>query len=217
MRGKILQGIISENLYRVETIAILFASSIVLRQILIAAGQTWIQTYAHTLSLALLPIITYTISSVISGNIALSLGMVGALSIVRFRNPVKSPFELVVFFLYITMGIAASVSLSWMVALLATVSIILIGFHLTDQFVKKSNGQGLFQASFSEGNELPTVEIESGESLPHLLEDDRLLSYSVEDQKYHYVIASRDRQSLLELIKDYQLRDSVNFVRFASY
>lgn len=209
--------IISENLYRIQAIAILLGSSIVLRQVLITAGQTWVQTYAHTLSLALLPIITYTISSVISGNIALSLGMVGALSIVRFRNPVKSPFELVVFFLYITMGISASVSLGWLVTLLATVAVILLGFHLADHFARNANGQGLFQTSFSEGNELPSVEIESGEPLSHLLADSRLMSYCAEDQKFHYVIASRDRQSLLDLVNDHQLQESVNFVRFASY
>ena len=59
----------------------------------------------------LLPIVTYAITSVISDNIALSLGMVGALSIVRFRNPVRSPFELSVYFLLISLGICASVSL----------------------------------------------------------------------------------------------------------
>ena len=35
----------------------------------------------------------------------LSLGMIGALSIVRFRNPIRSPFELTVYFLSITLGI----------------------------------------------------------------------------------------------------------------
>ena len=64
--------------------------------------------------LVLLPIITYIITQVISGNIALSLGMVGALSIVRFRNPVGSPLELTVYFCAITMGISAGVSLKWL-------------------------------------------------------------------------------------------------------
>ena len=45
----------------------------------------------------------------ISGNIALSLGMIGALSIVRFRHPVKSALELIIYFDLITIGIATSV------------------------------------------------------------------------------------------------------------
>ena len=43
--------------------------------------------------------------------------MVGALSIVRFRNPVRSPLELSVYFGAITMGIAASVNLLWLIFL----------------------------------------------------------------------------------------------------
>ena len=53
----------------------------------------------------LLPVTGFIITSVISNNIALSLGMVGALSIVRFRTPVKNPLELVIYFYLITLGI----------------------------------------------------------------------------------------------------------------
>ena len=69
------------------------------------AKQMWAMTYHHTMSYALLPPVTMIITVLISGNIALSLGMIGALSIVRFRNPVKNPFELVIFFALITIGI----------------------------------------------------------------------------------------------------------------
>ena len=50
----------------------------------------------------MLPLITLVITKVISGNIALSLGMIGALSIVRFRNPVKDPRD--VAFLFVTIA-----------------------------------------------------------------------------------------------------------------
>ena len=99
------------------TVGILILLGLALRLMLQMFGQTWIQTKAHTTTLIILPIITYVITSIISGNIALSLGMVGALSIVRFRNPVRSPLELSVYFCSITMGISASVSLLWLVFL----------------------------------------------------------------------------------------------------
>ena len=97
------------------SIMLLIFISLSIRFVLILLGQSWIKTYAHTATLTLLPIITFVITKVISGNIALSLGMVGALSIVRFRNPVKSPFELSIYFGSITMGIAASVSMPWLI------------------------------------------------------------------------------------------------------
>ena len=57
-----------------------------------------------------MPSITSIITTLISSNIALSLGMIGALSIVRFRTPVKSPLELVMFFALITIGIGVAVN-----------------------------------------------------------------------------------------------------------
>ena len=73
----------------------------------------------------MLPVITLSITFVISGNIALALGMVGALSIVRFRNPVKNPFELVVYFLLITVGIAMAVKIKY--GILLTLFFIIVG------------------------------------------------------------------------------------------
>ena len=99
-------------------VAMLILFGLVLRVTLQMFGQKWIQTKAHTTTILILPIITYVITNVISGNIALSLGMVGALSIVRFRNPVRSPLELSVYFGAITMGIAATVSLKWLIFLI---------------------------------------------------------------------------------------------------
>ena len=52
----------------------------------------------------------YIITLSISDNLALSLGMIGALSIVRFRNPVKDPLEIIVYFLFITIGITLAVN-----------------------------------------------------------------------------------------------------------
>ncbi len=80
---------IFEHSDKLIAISLLIFLGLVLRITLQIFGQTWIRSKAHTSTLLLLPIITYVITNVISGNIALSLGMVGALSIVRFRNPVR--------------------------------------------------------------------------------------------------------------------------------
>lgn len=57
------------------------------------------------ISLVMLTLITTTVMTVIGNNIALSLGMVGALSIVRFRTAVKDPRDTVFIFWAITVGI----------------------------------------------------------------------------------------------------------------
>ena len=56
-----------------------------------------------------LPIVCLTtllVISVVKSSLALSLGLVGALSIVRFRTPIKEPEELAYIFLAIAIGLA---------------------------------------------------------------------------------------------------------------
>ena len=58
------------------------------------------------ISLAALSLITAIVILTVQSNIVLSLGMVGALSIVRFRTAVKDPMDLVFLFWAISVGIA---------------------------------------------------------------------------------------------------------------
>ncbi|WP_440644131.1 DUF4956 domain-containing protein, partial [Candidatus Pelagibacter sp. HIMB123] len=104
-----------------EAIALLIISGIIMRFSLTLTGQAWAKTYQQTMGFVILPVITYVITKTITGNIALSLGMIGAMSIVRFRNPVKSPLELIMYFALITIGIAASVRTKWAILLVLVI------------------------------------------------------------------------------------------------
>jgi hypothetical protein len=63
--------------------------------------------YSHTfnISLIIMSMATALIIIGISSNVLLSLGMVGALSIVRFRTPIKDPMDIVYLFWAIVSGI----------------------------------------------------------------------------------------------------------------
>lgn len=81
------------------------------------------------LSLIALAIITAAIILTIQSNIVVSLGMVGALSIVRFRTAIKDPMDLVFLFWSISVGIicGAGYSLIAIVAsVLVTITVILL-------------------------------------------------------------------------------------------
>ena len=119
--------IFMENSDKIYSIICMIVCSLYFRFILEILGQTWVKTIAHTATLSLLPILTYIITNVISGNIALSLGMVGALSIVRFRNPAIT-VKLSVYFGAITMGITGAVSLKWLGMLVGSVSMVGLSF-----------------------------------------------------------------------------------------
>lgn len=58
----------------------------------------------YPLFLILIPTTTLTIT-IIKSSIALSLGLVGALSIIRFRTPIKEPEELAYIFIAIAIGL----------------------------------------------------------------------------------------------------------------
>ena len=135
-------------------ILILFTISISLRILLELNDQNWIKTKSHTSTLIILPLVTYVITTVISGNIALSLGMVGALSIVRFRNPVRSPLELTVYFTAITLGITAAVSYKWLIFLGFSIYLFTLLLAMIALTTKKLFKKQFFISSFSEGNSL---------------------------------------------------------------
>ncbi len=200
-------GVLMESFFAV---AILILLSTIARFLLIFLGQNWIKTFSHTATLTVLPIITFVITKVISGNIALSLGMVGALSIVRFRNPVKSPFELAVYFGSITMGIAASVSLPWLLFFAASIALAFIVLVSLDFFSKKILKKPMFQTSFSEGNQLSTLEVTSNSEDLKLMESPFLISHSKSGEDYNYVLASQNIDELRTICKDLKSSPSIS-------
>jgi len=187
-------------------ITLLIFLGLVLRVTLQIFGQSWVQTKAHTATLLLLPIITYVITNVISGNIALSLGMVGALSIVRFRNPVRSPLELSVYFGAITMGIAASVSLSWLLFLVAAIFIATISLIIVNKISTDLISIPFFHASFSEGNSLSSLSITTQGNIDSLDEHQFLQSKVVSNTKGEvvYYLSSNNFRLLRDIQKDIQ-------------
>ncbi len=80
----------------------------------LASALAWYYVrYGRTLSnrrvlarmLPLLSLTTVFIISIVKSSLALSLGLVGALSIVRFRTPIKEPEELAYLFMAIALGL----------------------------------------------------------------------------------------------------------------
>ena len=151
----------NNNLKVFIDVIFLISSGIILRFSLSLTGQNWVKTYQQTVTFLILPVATYVIVITISGNIALSLGMVGALSIVRFRNPVKSALELVMFFVLITIGISAGVKIKYSILLVIVSVLIIILIKLSHYISKKIIKKSLYNVSFNDGIELNTIEISS--------------------------------------------------------
>ncbi len=98
----------------------------------------------------LLALTTMLIISVIKSSLALSLGLVGALSIVRFRAAIKEPEELAYLFLTISLGLGFGASQKY-ITTIAFLFIIVI-LIIRGLFVRKRIDQNLFLSVNSSEN-----------------------------------------------------------------
>lgn len=199
-----------------KSLILLVGSGFLFRTSLIYTGQMWAKSHAQTVSFLVLPIITYVITNTIANNIALSLGMIGALSIVRFRHPVKSPLELIIYFALITVGIATSVRTKWAIQLIiATILIILLVKFF--QLMSKKFGKTFYNTSFNEGVNSNTLEIFSKTKIELIEKNDFLVS-SFNDYAEKRVIYrlnfenKKDLQSFKEIIEKEDNIEKINTI-----
>ena len=169
------------------SIVIMILSGYAIRYALIFSGQMWAKSFAQTVSFFILPIITYVITKTIYGNIALSLGMIGALSIVRFRHPVKSALELIIYFDLITIGIAASVKNNYAVILSLLTVVILISLKVVNNIQKKNNKKSFYNVSFNEGLELNQIEVISSKKIDVIENNNNLKSVLNDNESNDYI------------------------------
>jgi large-conductance mechanosensitive channel len=185
-------------------------SGLSIRVMLSLVKQKWASTYHHTMSYTLLPVITFVITTVITGNIALSLGMIGALSIVRFRNPVKNPFELVIFFALITIGISMSVNIKFGLLLAVVINFTILASYIFEIIARFFN-INIFSLSFEEGNSNNIIEIQANQEID-LLHDSKLLLQYVSDKKskdFHYRLASKSREDIERIRREISQHEGV--------
>ncbi len=91
---------------------------------------------SYLFSLVLLSMVTSMVIMTVTTNLTLSLGMVGALSIVRFRTAVKDPSDTVFMFWAISAGIMAGAGLVY-ITLITNLSLgllYLVYYYLTRKF-----------------------------------------------------------------------------------
>ena len=85
---------------------------------------------SFNISLALIPTITTCIIFAMQSNLVISLGMVGALSIVRYRTAIKSPLDLFFIFWAISVGIICGAS-QYVLAIIMSIILVTLLIILT--------------------------------------------------------------------------------------
>ena len=120
-----------------EGILILISSAIaglIIRYFFYKYGDSMSSRKAFGNTILLITISVASLIAVVKSSLALSLGLVGALSVVRFRTAVKEPFNLAFILLAICIGISIGAS-QFIFALLITI----LGCIVTASLSKYSN------------------------------------------------------------------------------
>lgn len=163
-------------------------------------------------SLILLSLITAVVIMVIGNNLATAFGLVGAMSIIRFRTAVRDVQDIVFIFFSLAIGLAAGVGLG-MLAIIGTIFIGLVVFVVIAMDVnapKKRNY--MLQLSHNGENEDQMNEI-----LSQFCKEFKLMSYQSNEhnsfiQAYYHIKlrSSADYKSLVSGLKSLESMQSVN-------
>tara|TARA_B100000959_G_C14871029_1_gene578354 strand:- start:294 stop:935 length:642 start_codon:yes stop_codon:yes gene_type:complete len=195
----------------VETLTLLISGGLLMRFSLTLTGQAWAKTYQQTVTFVVLPVITYVITKTITGNIALSLGMIGAMSIVRFRNPVKSALELVMYFALITIGIAAGVRTKYAILLILVIISTIVGVKLIQKIYKRFN-KSFYTTSFNEGVDLNIIEIQTIEKIDIIEKNENLKNIInlTDKNEFVYRLGFENKKELQEFKEKLEKLKNIN-------
>jgi hypothetical protein len=162
--------------------------------------------YEHTFMASLVlfaPLITI-VMLYIRGDLVLSLGLIGSLSIIRFRTAIKDSRDMVFLFWVIAVGLGAG-TFNWSVVLISSLFVMVIVAAL--YFVRYGHASNSdFVLSFS--GILPFSEDSAREILKKHTVDARMRSYEVEGENWEIIyelrlsdLSSHGADALVQAIK----------------
>ena len=132
------------------------------------------------------------------------------MSIVRFRNPVKSALELIMYFALITIGIAASVRTKYAILLVLVIVFTIISAKIIQVIFRKYN-RSFYTMSFNEGVDLNIIEIQSNEKIQTLEENINLKNIITltSEKEFFYRLGFENRNELNELKKKIEVKKNI--------
>lgn len=162
------------------------------------------------ITIAGMPVIIAAIMIAMQSNFIVSLGMVGALSIVRFRNALKNPLDLLYLFWSVSAGIVCGVGLKLLaVALCVMMTLLILILQLLPNFKPSS-----ILIIRSDGEETDWQEIKK--TIEHraknVKQKSRTVQHGVTEVIYELSISGEDK-----LIDELQRTNKLSEISFLSY
>ena len=161
-----------------------------------------------SLTIIMLSLVTSLIIRTINANLSLSLGMVGALSIVRFRTAIKEPLDTGFMFWAITAGIMSGAGL-YVIALVGSLILGLL-FYLAYSINVKAKGQYLLVINYKE-NKAKEVNLKLEEIKEKKLKNKTINSKNEVEVTYEVVLENTD------YINEIKKTNGVSSVNLISY
>ena len=161
-------------------------------------------------SIMAMTLITTLIILAVTSNIILSLGMVGALSIVRFRTAVKEPLDIAFLFWAISVGIVVGAGL----LPLAVICSLFIGIVLL-VFVNRKSTDTPYILVLSFAND--TVENEALQLIDNQTRKNLIKSKTVSDEGIEVTVEVRLRDTAAKVVIDLKSISGVNSACLVSF
>ena len=134
IKKSVLEGFSGGDMSSTEimvTLGITFLLGLYIFFVYKIVSKTALYDKSFHISMTLISVITSGIIVAMQSSIVISLGMVGALSIVRFRTAIKNPMDLLFLFWSIGIGIvcgAGMFEIAFMVSLITTVGMMILEY-----------------------------------------------------------------------------------------
>ena len=170
------------------------------------AGVVFSKNFAITL--IGMCVLTCMVTLAISTNVVISLGMVGALSIVRFRTAIKDPLDLLYLFWAITTGITAGAGMYGLTIVSAVIMIAMIVCF----YAKSTAGQVYVTVIHYEGNDTADLVAKAFEKTKHFVKSKTIRGNTTELAVEVYV-----KNDIFDFEQSLRSIDSVKDVTFIQY
>ena len=144
----------------VQNIIVALILSLIVKYVYVKFSTTLSDKNEFSKNFVILGLTTCIVITIVKSSLALSLGLVGALSIVRFRAAIKEPEELVFLFLIIAIGLGSGAGQTYIVTIGVGISLILIIIFYYFQTNKKSKDNSFLNLSISMNASLKKREVD---------------------------------------------------------
>lgn len=198
--------------YQIQKIAVAMAAAILMGCLIyyvykkFYTGVVFSRNFAVTL--VGMTVLTCMVTLAISTNIVISLGMVGALSIVRYRTAVKDPMDLLYLFWSITTGITTGAGMYFLAMVSAVVMVVMFLIF----YYRQESGKIYIAVIHYEGDETGDKIIQSFGKMKYFVKSKTMRSEKAEMAVE--VFCRKNDLTFLEKIREVEGVDDVTLIQY---